>query len=96
MFAKNLRLFYLYLVSFIALLTTIYALYGTAHAIMNIIIRQDGFYFDSNSIYRQLFNMCAFWVVALPVYYYHWQAIKSERRRNTIAEQSEVAEKWES
>ena len=94
MFAKNLRLFYLYLVSFIALLTTIFALYGTSFVVMNILIREDGPY-DNNAMFRKLFYMCAFWIVALPVYYLHWHAIKKERRREKISEQSEVADKWE-
>ena len=96
MFAKNLRLFYLYLVSFIALLTSIYALYGTSHSIMNIIIEPNWPGYDRNSGLRELFNMCAFWVVGIPVYYFHWQAIKNERKTRKVSEQSEVAEKWES
>ena len=95
MFAKNLRLFYLYLISFVALLTTIFALYGTAVALMNIIFPVE-YYGDNNAKFRTLFNMCAFWLVGLPVYYFHWQAIRKERTTRKIAEQSEVAEKWES
>jgi len=102
MFANNLRLFYLYLVSFVALLTTVFAVYGSAAALMDIIV----FGSDSGTrapgvtlsyYFRNLFNMCAFWIVALPVYLFHWKAIeKEEGRRGKIADQTEVREKWES
>ena len=90
MFANNLRLFYLYLVSFVALLTAVFALYGSAAAIMDIVFESDRSYH-----YRNLFNMCAFWIVALPVYLFHWKAIaKEEGKRERIADQAEVLRKY--
>ena len=92
MFANNLRLFYLYLVSFVALLTAVFALYGSAVAIMDIVFEDD----MKSYYYRNLFNMCAFWIVALPVYLFHWRAIgREEGRREAIADQAEVLKKWE-
>jgi len=90
MFARNLRLFYLYLVSFIALLTAVFALYGSATAIMNLIFTSG----DKSYFYRHLFNVCAFWIVALPVYFFHWGAIKKGNKPK-IADQAEVISKWE-
>ena len=92
MFANNLRIFYLYLVSFVALLTAVFALYGSAVAIMDIVFADD----MKSYYYRNLFNMCAFWIVALPVYFFHWSAInKEEGRQKSISDQAEVLNKWE-
>ena len=95
MFANNLRLFYLYLVSFVALLTAVFAIYASAVAVMDIIFGveapgSNGYY------YRNLFNTCAFWIVAVPVYLFHWKAInKEEGRHQKLADQTEVLKKWE-
>ena len=81
MFANNLRLFYLYLVSFVALLTAVFAIYGSAAAVMDIIAFGSGSGITPpgtslSYYYRQLFNMCAFWIVAIPVYLFHWKQIE--------------------
>lgn len=78
MFTKNIRIIYLYLVSFISLSMCVGGFISTIYNITVYFMNNQTYY---SSSLKDIFTSMAVILVAVPLYAYHWKNIEFEKER---------------
>lgn len=86
MFTKNIRIIYLYLVSFISLSMFAGGFISTVYNIVVYFTKRQTYYYSS---LQDIFTSMAVILVSVVLYAYHWKSIEFEKGREKIEEKRE-------